>query len=808
MSSEPNDNGALASAGPGVVSSSPPTHIGAGPGLLSLPDLVLIHVLSYLPPASIVRFGAVCRRCHGPTTDDTLVWAPICASILPPGCASPAAWGAPSSQRLYTDVLRVYGSLCTDGPWVGEAEPMGSLLVAYPSPPHILGAVVTSTTFNEAVPTAVPIFRVSYDAVRRTTRVECLRALNSFRSAARRLLAGHLPPLAEDHAGAAAARAAAALAEFPPHNGTLQLLWTEQAAAGEEAGPDTESEGESEEAELEAEAEAEGEGEAAAVAAPAAAGPHAGDGMDLDAPAPAFAAAAAAAAAAAGAAAGGAAGTAVGGGDGGGVEGPGAEGVVAEPAVAAAHEPGVAEVGAAGQGAGLGLDPDNPPEEAAAEAADGEAGEEAAGADPGVAPPVFNVNLPALELVAAHAHELAAMAAAAILLADQAQQGQQGGQQGQQGQQGGQQGQQGGQQGQQGQAQEAGPQPAVRSTSAGGDGVAAQRVRSGGSLRGFRFSCRGECRHCEVEAVCRWAPCGPESPLGPHPLPPHLVGPAADLSSSSSAAAAAAAAAAVGDMDLSMLEAPVSYSRTDRVHRIAWTLQALRATGYDLQRPVRYRRLAALRAPPDTKPSSLTPAVAAAADAPAGPEAEAGAAPRPQAAQGAEPGVGPSSQAAGGPAPASGLGAVAPPLPLAESVAHPLEGIWRGTYGSHGIEMLLVRRMGPNLLVGTKLTGDDNVPAGKDSFRVFLDRPGTSAAAQRGKRLQLPPNYATRVHVRQDQAPLVQDSFQAQGQVAGSGYEAPAWIEAEAVLFGPGSFGLLWHGISSFSGFRRVRMLG
>merc|ERR1712223_842787 len=51
-------------------------------------------------------------------------------------------------------------------------------------------------------------------------------------------------------------------------------------------------------------------------------------------------------------------------------------------------------------------------------------------------------------------------------------------------------------------------------------------------------------------------------------------------------------------------------------------------------------------------------------------------------------------------------------------------GIFKATYGSHGIELIHVHyRQEPNQLVGWKITGDPNVPSGETSFIGYLDKP-------------------------------------------------------------------------------------
>ncbi|KAK9864129.1 hypothetical protein WJX84_011962 [Apatococcus fuscideae] len=61
-----------------------------------------------------------------------------------------------------------------------------------------------------------------------------------------------------------------------------------------------------------------------------------------------------------------------------------------------------------------------------------------------------------------------------------------------------------------------------------------------------------------------------------------------------------------------------------------------------------------------------------------------------------------------------------PEIPL--HPRHPLEGLWKGSYGPQGVEVVSVALTGhgPLKLTATKLTGDANVPAGKDTFTVDL----------------------------------------------------------------------------------------
>ncbi|KAI7835685.1 hypothetical protein COHA_010424 [Chlorella ohadii] len=102
----------------------------------------------------------------------------------------------------------------------------------------------------------------------------------------------------------------------------------------------------------------------------------------------------------------------------------------------------------------------------------------------------------------------------------------------------------------------------------------------------------------------------------------------------------------------------------------------------------------------------------------------------------------------------------------------PFNGLYLGTFGPHGPELLQVARQMEGVqeyVVATKLTGDPNVPAGAVSWK---------AAIGRGSRLPV------------EMYPLemgVMGRYRGQGQVAQSGYSNPRWVDGELLVFAAGS---------------------
>lgn len=123
---------------------------------------------------------------------------------------------------------------------------------------------------------------------------------------------------------------------------------------------------------------------------------------------------------------------------------------------------------------------------------------------------------------------------------------------------------------------------------------------------------------------------------------------------------------------------------------------------------------AAARPPSQQHPAAAVGAADAgqappAAAEPAGPEHEANAAADTAVAAAADPAAPPLPPAnVTDPAAATQLRLQQQPqLQLQPLLArHPLEGLWRGSYGAHGIEMVVIKRAGPALLLGRKLTGE------------------------------------------------------------------------------------------------------
>ena len=96
-------------------------------------------------------------------------------------------------------------------------------------------------------------------------------------------------------------------------------------------------------------------------------------------------------------------------------------------------------------------------------------------------------------------------------------------------------------------------------------------------------------------------------------------------------------------------------------------------------------------------------------------------------------------------------------------------GVYLGNFGPYGPEILRVARHmieGEEWVMGTKLTGDVNVPAGKVSFRAKAGREHRLSPAG-----VYPPEYG------------VMQRYKGQGRVAREGYSAAKWVDGELLTF-------------------------
>ncbi|MEW5311820.1 MAG: hypothetical protein WDW38_003505 [Sanguina aurantia] len=169
------------------------------------------------------------------------------------------------------------------------------------------------------------------------------------------------------------------------------------------------------------------------------------------------------------------------------------------------------------------------------------------------------------------------------------------------------------------------------------------------------------------------------------------------------------------------------------------------------------------------------------------------------------------------------------PLVPAAQRAAPLCGLWRGTYGSHGVELLRVEAapggLSPHLregethplpaleagrtgavgVVAKKITGDSFVVAGKTSFYMIspsaADIPPPAGVVV-GRPFRLPAGYKTPVDLEQGvphPTLVVQQVWSGFGQVADHGFRNPRWIPLQLVVFSEDCFGLLWLQLNRFS---------
>jgi len=112
-------------------------------------------------------------------------------------------------------------------------------------------------------------------------------------------------------------------------------------------------------------------------------------------------------------------------------------------------------------------------------------------------------------------------------------------------------------------------------------------------------------------------------------------------------------------------------------------------------------------------------------------------------------------------------------VPLDAPRTDPFSGLFIGSFGPHGPELLQVQRTifeGEEAVVATKLTGDPNVPAGSPSFRVKVGRKYKLNARD----------------VYPDELGVV-GRYKGEGRVAQRGNVEPRWVDGELLVFAVGA---------------------
>lgn len=151
-------------------------------------------------------------------------------------------------------------------------------------------------------------------------------------------------------------------------------------------------------------------------------------------------------------------------------------------------------------------------------------------------------------------------------------------------------------------------------------------------------------------------------------------------------------------------------------------------------------------------------------------------------------------------------------------------GLFKGTYSSHGIEILLFKYKDEHEMHGLKVTGDDNVPASKISVKILLGYPADaplndkntisdlSAIEPRSRQVPLDqiPEQAFSVPAGCHVDPGIQipsrciARYHGYGQIAYDGFQHPSYIPTQVIIFNNDLLGVIWMKLSAFSVFTRV----
>lgn len=119
-----------------------------------------------------------------------------------------------------------------------------------------------------------------------------------------------------------------------------------------------------------------------------------------------------------------------------------------------------------------------------------------------------------------------------------------------------------------------------------------------------------------------------------------------------------------------------------------------------------------------------------------------------------------------------------------------LEGLWVGKYGLHGYELINVTYVG-DILVASKLTGDQNVPRGEITFQVDLSPLRYHTVPNEAKNAALQPIALTEQAARKWGTRKL-PRYSGLGQVAEDGFTNNQWMDGQLIIIGDNYFSFAW----------------
>lgn len=163
------------------------------------------------------------------------------------------------------------------------------------------------------------------------------------------------------------------------------------------------------------------------------------------------------------------------------------------------------------------------------------------------------------------------------------------------------------------------------------------------------------------------------------------------------------------------------------------------------------------------------------------------------------------------------------PRPRTKAIIQP--GLFKGTYGNHGLELVLLKYDSDGYTVtATKLLGDPYVPADKITFRANLRNSMILTEIQQLSMEDLRRITRTGSAILPENLPVqpfrvpfdcmdrgsltpskCKARFHGHGQVAGHGFTNSSYIPGHWIVFNEDLFGFLWLELKSLSLFHRVQ---